>query len=75
MSHERITQELIQSDEMIEDQIDSDDYCFIFNKDGKLKGAILPESLPFQAPKNIQKILKIFGVRDIANLDQEYTIH
>jgi hypothetical protein len=75
MSHERVTQELLESDGLYEDDLESDDYCFIFDRDGNLKGAVLPEVLPFKAPKNVAKILKMLGIRDISMLDQDQRIH
>jgi hypothetical protein len=75
MSHERVTQELLESDGLYEDDLESDDYCFIFDRDGNLKGAVLPEVLPFKAPKNVAKILKMLGIRDISMLDQEQQFH
>jgi hypothetical protein len=75
MSHERVTEELLAADVLYDDDLESDDYCFIFDRDGNLKGAVLPEVVPFKAPKNIAKILKILGIRDISILDQEQTIH
>ena len=66
-------------DEMLEqeysDDLEADDYCFIFDREGNLKGAVLPEVVPFTAPKNIAKILKILGVRDLSDLEQEYNLH
>ena len=66
-------------DELIEeeyvDDLEADDYCFIFDSEGNLKGAVLPDVLPFKAPKNIARILKLIGVRDIQDLEQEYNLH
>jgi hypothetical protein len=77
MSQQDITQELLADDGLADDELDNDDYCFIFDRDGNVKSVILPEVVPFTAPKNIAKILKILGVRDIAMLDtaQEQTLH
>jgi hypothetical protein len=75
MSHERVTDELLAADGFADDDLESDDYCFIFDRDGNLKGAVLPEVLPFKAPKNIAKLMKIIGVSDIAMLDQDHPIH
>jgi len=61
-------------DQEYSDDLEDDDYCFIFDRDGNLKGAVLPEALPFAAPKNIAKILKMLGIRDISQLDQDHTI-
>jgi hypothetical protein len=74
MSHERVTEELLAADGMPNDDLEDDDYCFIFDRDGNVKSVILPEVVPFTAPKNIAKILKILGVPDISMLDQEQTI-
>jgi len=66
-------------DELLEeeyvDDLEADDYCFIFDREGNLKGAVLPDVLPFKAPKNIAKILKLIGVRDIQDLEQDYNLH
>jgi hypothetical protein len=66
-------------DELLEeeyvDDLADDDYCFIFDSEGNLKGAVLPDVLPFKAPKNIARILKLIGVRDIQDLEQEYNLH
>lgn len=66
-------------DELLEqeysDDLEADDYCFIFDGEGNLKSAILPEVVPFKAPKNIAKILKILGIHDIGMLDTESSIH
>lgn len=77
MSHERVTEELLAADGMPSDDLDDDDYCFIFDRDGNMKSVILPEVVPFTAPKNIAKILKILGIRDISmlDLDQELRLH
>jgi hypothetical protein len=66
-------------DELLEeeyaDDLADDDYCFIFDSEGNLKGAVLPDVLPFKAPKNIARILKLIGVRDIQDLDKDYNLH
>jgi hypothetical protein len=75
MSQEKVTQELLEADGIFSDEIENDDYCFIFDGDGNLKGAILPEVLPFKSPKNIAKILKLLGIADISMIDQEQPLH
>jgi hypothetical protein len=75
MSHERVTQELLEADGIADDELDQDDYCFIFDRDGNIKSVILPEVVPFKAPKNIAKILKILGVPDISMLEEDQQIH
>ena len=54
---------------------EDEDYGFIIGPDGKLKSVLLPETAVFTAPKNVQKILKIFGVRDIDDIDNDATLH
>lgn len=61
----KLSEELAIEDGMYEDSdIGDEDYGFILGPDGKLKSVFLPDNLPFKAPKNIQKILKIFGYSD-----------
>lgn len=74
MSYERTTQELLE-EELHNDELESDDYCFIFDREGNLKGAVLPEVVPFEAPKNIAKILEVLGITDLSMLDIESSIH
>jgi|LauGreDrversion4_2_1035121.scaffolds.fasta_scaffold1115127_1 hypothetical protein len=61
--------------DIVDADIADDDYVFVISADGKLKTVLLPNDLPFLAPKNVQKILKIFGVTDIENIDFDATIH
>jgi hypothetical protein len=75
MSHERVTEELLEADGLYDDDLEIDDYCFIFDRDGNLKGAVLPEVLPFKSPKNIAKLLKMLGITDISMLKTESSIH
>lgn len=74
MSYERTTQELLE-EELYNDELESDDYCFIFDREGNLKGAVLPEVVPFEAPKNIAKILEVLGIADLSMLDIESSVH
>lgn len=60
----KLSEELVFEDGLQDDAIEDEDYCFVFNADGELKSAIFPEILPFKTPKNIAKILKIFGITD-----------
>jgi hypothetical protein len=72
MSHERVTEELLAADGLADDELENDDYCFIFDREGKVKSVLLPEVVPFEAPENIAKILKLLGIHDIGMLDQDY---
>lgn len=56
-------------DDVYATEISDDDYGFIFGPDGELKSVFLPETLPFKTPKNIAKILKIFGITDPEQLN------
>ena len=65
----------IELEEQYDDDISDDDYVFILGSDGELKQVILPENVPFNAPKKINRILKIFGVHDVSNIDLDATMH
>jgi hypothetical protein len=55
--------------------IGEEDYGFIFDGDGNLKYAFIPELRPDKPPKNIAKIMKILGVIDLSQFDDDITIH
>jgi hypothetical protein len=55
-------------------EISDEDYGFILGPDGELKSVFLPDVIPFKQPKNIQKIFKMFGIRDADQLDND-TLH
>ena len=71
----KATQQEINYDDVYDTEISDEDYVFILGPDGELKSVFLPESLPFKAPKNIAKILKIFGINDLENLDNDQPLH
>jgi hypothetical protein len=71
----KATQQEINYDDVYDTEISDEDYGFILGPDGELKSVFLPESLPFKAPKNIAKILKIFGINDLENLDNDQPLH
>jgi hypothetical protein len=52
-----------------------DDYAFIIGADGELKSVILPENAVFVPPKKVMKILKMFGINDIDDIDNDATLH
>lgn len=65
------------SEEFLEeeyDDYDDNDYCFIINPEGELKSIMFPEDLMEDPPKEIKKILKIFGIKDINDLTPK-TLH
>lgn len=55
--------------------IGEEDYGFVFDADGNLKYAFIPEILPDKPPKSIQKIMKILGVIDLQQFNEDLTIH
>lgn len=57
------------------EEIESEDYGFIFDSEGNLKFAFVPEILPDKPPKAIQKIMKILGVIDLQQFNEDLTIH
>ena len=59
----------------IEDEIGEEDYGFVFDADGNLKFAFIPEIVPDKPPKNITKIMKILGVIDLAQFNEDLTLH
>jgi hypothetical protein len=67
----------IEIQEVAEDyqDIGEEDYGFIFDSDGNLKYAFIPEIVPDKPPKNIAKIMKILGVIDLAQFSNDLTIH
>jgi len=62
-------------DEAYDADIADDDYVFVIGPNGELKQVILPDDLPFESPKNVSKILKMFKIWDIELLDGNDTIH
>jgi hypothetical protein len=71
----KLSEELAVEDGLYEDQdIGAEDYGFILGPDGELKSLFLPDVLPFKQPKNVYKILKMFGIRDPEQLDND-TLH
>ena len=57
------------------DEIESEDYGFVFGSQGNLKFAFVPEVLPDKPPKAIQKIMKIIGVIDLQQFNEDLTLH
>lgn len=57
------------------DELDSEDYAFIFGPDGEIKAVMVPEHLPFKLPKNINKIMKMLGITNLEQFNEEIIIH
>jgi hypothetical protein len=70
----KLAEELAVEDGMYENDIGDEDYAFVIGPDGKLKSVFLPDVVPFTQPKSIQKIFKMFGIRDAEQLDNP-TLH
>lgn len=61
---------------LLDDQdIGEDDYGFVFDSEGNVKFVFVPDNLPFKPPKNIMKILKILGITDLSQFDEDIPIH
>jgi hypothetical protein len=58
-----------------DEEIGAEDYGFIFDADGNLKFAFVPEVLPNKPPKVIQKIMKLLGVIDLQQFNEDLTLH
>ena len=71
----KLSQEQELSFEEYETDITDEDYGFIISADGKLKSVFLPETGKFRPPKEVQKVLKVFGILDIDNVDKLATLH
>ena len=61
--------------ELFDGDIADNDYVFVLGEDGQLKSIMLPDHVPMNVPKNIQKILKVFKIYDIDNLGKDATLH
>jgi hypothetical protein len=60
----------------IDDQdIGDDDYGFVFDGEGNIKYVFVPDNLPFKPPKNIARIMKILGVTDLTQFQEDIPIH
>jgi hypothetical protein len=62
-------------EELYSSDIEDEDYVFVLGPEGELKQVILPDDVPFKAPKNIAKILKIFNIHDVGDISGEETVH
>jgi hypothetical protein len=65
----------IQEAEYDYQDIGDEDYGFIFDSEGNLKYAFIPEIQPDKPPKTIAKIMKVLGVIDLSQFDSDITIH
>lgn len=66
--------EIEEFDEEYQD-IGDEDYGFVFDADGNLKYAFIPSVVPDKPPKTIARIMKVLGVIDLAQFDDDITLH
>jgi hypothetical protein len=60
----------------LDDQdIGEDDYGFVFDSDGNVKFVFVPDNMPFKPPKTILKIMKILGVTDLSQFNEDINLH
>jgi hypothetical protein len=71
----RLELEVEDAIQSYDEEIGDEDYGFIFDSDGNLKYAFIPEVLPDKPPKSIAKIMKILGVIDLQQFNEDLTIH
>lgn len=57
-----------------EDDYEDGDFGFIIAADGTLKSLMIPEFLMDDPPREVKKILKIFGIKDVHQLEPR-TLH
>ena len=60
----------------LDDQdIGEDDYGFVFDAEGNVKFVFVPDGMPFKPPKTILKIMKILGVTDLSQFNEDINLH
>jgi hypothetical protein len=72
----KLTREYEEMDieEAYDVDIGDDDYGFIISADGELKSVFLPNSVPFEVPDTVLKILKMFGINDVEEIEHPSTL-
>lgn len=73
MSNEK-TEEFQETLDLDSEEFGDGDYGFIINSHGELKSLLLPEDLMEMPPLQVRKILKIFGIKNIHELEPR-TLH
>lgn len=70
------TQEINDSQDYIDDDIQDDDYVFVVRADGTLKSVLLPdEENTFNPPEEIKKILAVYNIMDVDELSEPKVLH
>lgn len=67
---EHLDEEIYEDDEDFTEH----DYGFIIGPNGELKTMMLPDLLMTDPPKEVRKILKIFGITDVHSIEPK-TLH
>ena len=63
-------------EDMEENGIEEEDYGFVFDAEGNLKYAFVPEvTFNNDPPKIVKKIMKLLDVTDIEQFNNDITIH
>lgn len=73
MTIKTLEQNLEELVDLYDTDIGEDDYGFVIGPNGELKSVFLPPDTS-KVPKKVKRLLKIFGVHDIDQLNG-YTLH
>lgn len=68
-----VREELETAQDVYDTDIGDDDYGFILGPNGELKSVFLPDDTS-RVPKKVKRLLKMFGIHDIDQLDNT-TLH
>lgn len=63
------------SDQFDDEDIADDDYVFVIGPNGELKSVLVPDDVPFELPENVARILEVYGITDIDEIDGNATLH
>lgn len=66
--------QITEETDIDDDDFDEGDYGFIIGANGELKTMMLPEDLMDDPPIEVKRILKIFGIRNIHQIEPR-TLH
>lgn len=67
-------QDIIENIDDDFEEYDERDFGFIISPEGELKSIMFPENLMDDPPKEIKRILKIFGIKDLNDITPK-TLH
>jgi len=75
MSKQQNDHEECSVDDVYDQEISDEDYGFIVGPDGELKSVFTPVSPPFATPESVVKILQMFGISDLDQVEGTHSIH